>query len=183
MRLYTSQQPRAEKCSPQHVETLIAGLYQCDASRLFAYLSRHLSSLPDAEDLLLDVFLAALEHEDKLKVMREDERRAWLWTVARNKLVNHYKKSQHQQHIPLEAIASAMDPERTPEQSMLDHEEDEQLWRFLRKLSPLQKEVLELRFVGGLRCTEIATVLHKREGAIRTMLSRAIRVLREMYRH
>jgi DNA-directed RNA polymerase specialized sigma24 family protein len=40
---------------------------------------------------------------------------------------------------------------------------------------------VHLRFAQGLRSTEIATILQKSEGAVRTMLSRALKVLRKIY--
>jgi RNA polymerase sigma-70 factor, ECF subfamily len=51
----------------------------------------------------------------------------------------------------------------------------------LQRLSAVQQEVLQLRFIGGLRCTEIAVLLNKREGAIRSILSRALNGLRKYY--
>jgi DNA-directed RNA polymerase specialized sigma24 family protein len=41
--------------------------------------------------------------------------------------------------------------------------------------------VLQLRFGSGLRCTEIALVLNKSEGAVRMLLYRTIQTLRDVY--
>jgi RNA polymerase sigma factor (sigma-70 family) len=55
------------------------------------------------------------------------------------------------------------------------------LYKYLQHLSEIQQEVLQLRFIGGLRCTEIALLLKKREGTIRSILSRALNELRKYY--
>lgn len=164
-------------------ETRLADLYQHQAPRLYTYLRNHLASSADAEDLLLDVFLAALERQADLQTLPEENLRAWLWTVARNKMINHYRKSQRQQNVPLETLAEAMDETWLPERHLLHREESDQLRHFLQGLSTSQREALELRFLGGLRSKEIAVLLHKREGAVRTLLSRAVNALREMYTH
>ncbi len=168
-------------CLPYGDNSLTAVLYRRDASRLLAYLYQHIQSAHDAEDLLFEVFLVVLEHEKKLSNMREDEQRAWLWTVARNRTIDYHRRTQQRRIVPLEHIAEMVDNERTPEQAALQQEEHDYLQVSLKQLSALQQEVVQLRFMGGLRCAEIATVLNKNEGAIRTMLSRALETLRNIY--
>jgi RNA polymerase sigma-70 factor (ECF subfamily) len=51
----------------------------------------------------------------------------------------------------------------------------------IRQLPVLQQEVVRLRFVHDLRSAEIATILDKSEGAVRIMLSRALKLLRTIY--
>ena len=159
-----------------------SSLYQHYAPKLLAYIGRHIPSTNDAEDILFEVFLIAFEHEQDLCIMQEDEQRAWLWTVARNKVIDHQRRLRRRPAIPLEQLVevSACD-EYTPEKAALRKEEHESLHTHLKQLSALQQEVLHLRFSGGLRCAEIATVLHKREGAIRTLISRALNTLRTIY--
>lgn len=159
---------------------LIAILYQRYSPKLLSYLSQHIVHTADAEDLLFEVFLSALEHEQELASMQEDTRRAWMWTVARNKVIDYHRRRLRRPVVPLEHIAEMADEDWTPEQSVLRQEERENLHTYLRQLSTLQQEVLQLRFTGGLRCTEIAVVLNKSDGAIRTMLSRALNILRNI---
>lgn len=129
----------------------------------------------DAEDLLLDVFLAALEYEPRLAGLAEDEQRAWLATVARNKMIDHHRWASRRRFFSLEKAESSLDgEEKMPE-------EHDRLRSYLQQLSATQLEVLQLRFTTGLRCAEIASTLHKREGAIRAMLSRALNTLRGFY--
>lgn len=68
-----------------------AQLYRRTAPTLLAYLLRQVSSREDAEDLLLEVFLAALENE-QFKGINEEKQLAWLRTVARYKVADYYRR-------------------------------------------------------------------------------------------
>ncbi|HJT60011.1 MAG TPA: sigma-70 family RNA polymerase sigma factor [Ktedonobacteraceae bacterium] len=162
-------------------DSVIAECYRRYALKMYAYLYRHTRTPDDAEDTLFEVFLIAMEHEQKLEIMLEDERRAWLWTVARNKIIDYHRRHHRWSIIPLDHLAESIDDKATPDELALRHEEYELLHAHMKHLSALQQEVLELRFTAGLRCGEIATVLNKNEGAIRTLLSRALNTLRGIY--
>lgn len=164
--------------------SLPAVLYQRYAPKLFFYICRHVPTGEDAEDLLLDVFLSLLEHESTLASRNEDERRAWLWTVARNKVIDFHKRAvRRSQTNSLEQTIDIADDERNvPEAVLLRKETYRHLHRHLQRLPMKQQEILQLHFGGGLNCVEIAAVLRKREGAVRTMLSRTLNTLRNMYR-
>lgn len=166
---------------PSRDDSILAECYQHYALKMFAYVCLHTQSSNDAEDMLFEVFLVALEHERELETMLEDEQRAWLWTVARNKIIDYHRRLRRWHMIPLDHLAESIDNEATPDEVALQHEEYEHLHTHLKQLSVLQQEVLELRFTAGLRCAEIATVMNKKEGAIRTMLSRALNTLRSIY--
>lgn len=68
-----------------------------------------------------------------------------------------------------------------PEQIALRHERHGHLRAALGRLPPLYQEAVGLRFVAGLRSAEIATLLEKRDGAVRVMLWRALKLLRAYY--
>lgn len=161
----------------------VALLYQRHASTIFLSIRRHIFSLEDAEDITLEVFLAALEHEEMLTGLSDDLRLAWLRRVAHNKVVDHYRRSSRRQVSTLEEIGDLFDEEesREPEMVALRREEYELLRRRLATLPPQQQEILHLRFAGGLRSREIASLLNKREGSVRSMLARSLNFLRSVY--
>lgn len=82
----------------------LTALYQRYAPALFAYLYRHVGSMEDTEDLLLEVFLAALERSG-FENLGTKEQEAWLWCVARNKMTDHHRKANRRQGVPLDLIA------------------------------------------------------------------------------
>ncbi len=157
-------------------------LYQSHSPALFAYLSNHIASREDARDLLIDVFLAALE-DKHFCTMQKHQQRAWLWRVARNKVVDQFRRTERRPIFPFDEIADDLflAAEHEPEQVTLRNEEHADLYRNIRQLTPLQQHVLQLRFVHNLPGREIATVLGKKEGTVRMLLSRTLNLLRSMY--
>jgi RNA polymerase sigma-70 factor (ECF subfamily) len=69
----------------------------------------------------------------------------------------------------------------TPEKAIVEREEVELLRSHLSALPELQQQVLQLRFGDGLRTKEIASRLHKSDGAIRSLLLRSLNLLRDLY--
>ncbi len=161
----------------------LSDLYQRHAPMLLTHLRANTRSLEDAEDLLLDVFVAALERESP-RALSVEEQRAWLWRVAHNKLVDYYRKRSYRQHLTLEEASETAfaSDELAPEQVALRDEAHSDLRAAIRRLPALQQEVLLLRFVNGLRAPEIARLLKKRDAAVRMILSRTLNFLRDFYK-
>lgn len=157
-------------------------LYQRHAASIFVYLRMHTSTLEDAEDLLLEVFLAALEQANLL-ALPEEKQLAWLRSVAQHKLVDHYRRAGRRPAVPLEQVAEALteDAEDSPEQMALRQEERRRLAAAIKRLPAAQREVLRLRFTDGLRSKQIAEVLGKREETVQKILYRIITRLRTLY--
>ena len=157
-------------------------LYDRHAAIILAYARSHTASWQDAEDLTLEVFLTALEH-DNLAWLTGKQQLVWLWRVAHNKLVDSYRRPGHPPAVPLEqAVESACrDEALMPEQLVLRREELELLYTAVGKLSLHQQQVLQLRFGEGLRFAEIAVLLNKREAAVRKICSRSLALLRRIY--
>jgi RNA polymerase sigma factor (sigma-70 family) len=160
-----------------------ATLYRQHGPLIFAWLLKQVHSWEDAEDLLLEIFLAAFE-QNRLLAVPEEKRLAWLLSVAQHKLVDYYRLSGRRQQMPLDAVAGVLedDEARAPEAVALRREQEADLRAALLALPQTQREVVRLRFGEGLRCTEIATVLGKREGTVRILLWRALAFLRAHYR-
>ncbi len=157
-------------------------LYQQYASSIFAYFYKQTASRDDAEDLLLEVFLAAMERNN-LADLKEAEQKTWLWSVARNKAADYYRRMTRHPGVKLKQIEETLyvDEAQEPEQIMLRREEYADLRATVAQLSELQRDVLQFRFAYGLSYAEIATVLEKKEGAVRMILSRTLKLLRIIY--
>ncbi|GHO46485.1 RNA polymerase sigma factor [Ktedonospora formicarum] len=159
-----------------------AELYQQYAPALFAYLLRNVSSREDAEDLLLDIFMAVLEKRSSNGL--DDQRLpAWVWAVARNKVVDYHRRNKHRTKVQIEKVAGMLfeNEEQAPDHVALKNEEYQQLHKTLKELPETQREIIQLRFGHGLSCGEIATVTQKSEGAIRMALHRTLKLLRTLY--
>ena len=160
----------------------IEELFEQHSEKLFAYLRQHTPSREDAEDILVDTFMAALA-EAKFAYLPASGQVAWLWRVARNKVVDAFRKATVRRSLPLELADETPCEEegRDPVQAALRQDEEREIHDLLQTLPALQQEVLRLRFGYDLRCGEIATILGKREDAVRAMLSRSMNTLRRLY--
>jgi RNA polymerase sigma factor (sigma-70 family) len=176
-------QRHADTLLDQLAMTKMAALYQQYAPAIFTYLVRHTSCKEVAEDILVEVFLAALESKPFF-MQPEKAQLGWLWRVAHNKMIDAYRRSTRRRSVTLEDIAesAADDDNGDPEQFALQQEEYRDLQIHLKSLSTLQQEVLRLRFGQGMRCSEIAARMGKHEGAIKTMLSRTLNLLKNIYK-
>lgn len=159
-----------------------AALYQAYAPMIFGYLRQHAPSREDAEDLLLEVFMAAFERGD-LWALPEGERVAWLRQVTRYKLADHYRRANRRPTVTLDGAAEVISDDETliPEQVALRHEEEDYLRAAVKRLAEHQQLILRLRFAEGMRSAQIAQALNKSEGAVRMALSRALNLLRTLY--
>ena len=160
----------------------IETLYDRYAQIILNYLSRYISSREDVDDMVLDVFLAALENQVWL-TWSDGEQLAWLRRVAYNKAIDYYRRTSRRPSVPLEYIASTLydDDEQMPERVALRNEDYALLRAHLSNLSELQQEIVRLRFGEGLRMKEVALRLNKSNSVIRVTLSRTLNLLRRLY--
>src|SRR5215471_12573398 len=76
-------------------------LYDRFAYPIFRYISRQIANKQDAEDLLVEVFLAAFQNED-LSSLSEQHQLAWLMRVTKNKLIDRHRRYTLLVMIPIE---------------------------------------------------------------------------------
>ena len=165
------------------VEQDVALLYRKYAPSLLTYVRMRVSSPEDAEDLVVEVFVAALENA-KFAALSEKEKQLWLWRVTRNKVIDAYRRAKTRQNVTLDHVAEGLfeDEMSSPEYSALRQEDYMDLYAHLQSLPPLQQQILRMRFGQDLSCDEIAMALGKQENAVRVTLSRSLNLLRNIYR-
>lgn len=161
----------------------IGKLYHRHWLALLTAIHQHIFAREDAEDILLDVFLAALENEALLD-MNASRQEAWLKRVAYNKCMDFYR---HAKRHGVVALSDYLEPyhnqnDNEPEQTTLRQEELAQLRRRLASLSTLQQEILRLRFAEELPYAQIAARVRKNENTVRSILSRTLALLRNIYK-
>lgn len=155
-------------------------LYDRHISALLSYLTRLMTSRQDVEDVLFDVFAAALTSQ-AFEHLTHEQQRAWLYRVARNKAIDHYRHHTALTIVPLEETWDNQDEEPTPEQRFLRQERHAFLREAIAQLSPLQQQLIHLRYQENMRLVEIAAHLQKPDGTVRKMLARTLKQLRVLY--
>jgi RNA polymerase sigma factor (sigma-70 family) len=164
-------------------EQEMALLYRKYAPGLLTYVRMRISSAEDAEDLVVDVFMAAIENTT-FNALADKEKQLWLWRVTRNKIIDIYRRASTRQNVTLEHVAEGLfeDEMASPEYVALRQENYRDLYAHLQSLPPLQQQILRMRFGQDLSCREIATTLGKQENMVRVTLSRSLNLLRKIYR-
>jgi len=162
-------------------ESFVGRLYHQHALQLMSYVRRHVQSREDAEDIVLEVFLAILQQQGRVHWPAEKQL-AWLLRVASNKIADYHRRAGRRSTISLDETAAVPEDDRqSPDQQALRAEEERLLRERLGQLPESYQMILQLRFAHGLRATEIAARLHKSPGAVRMVLARALNTLREKY--
>lgn len=155
-------------------------LYDRFAGIIFHYLFQQVSNEQDAEDLLLEVFLAALQ-DRSLSDLPGWRQLTWLKRVARNKVIDRYRHIALVNLLPIEQALEMEDTALTPEQYTEQKENYERLYQSIAQLTSLQRELIRLRYRNGLRFSEIAAILEKSEEAVRQLFGRTLQQLRTIY--
>ena len=163
-------------------DSSVAALYDRYALIMLNYISRYISSREDVDDMVLDVFVAAMENR-VWSTWSDGEQLAWLRRIAYNKAVDYYRRTNRHPSVALEHVASMLcdDDDYLPEHVAVRNEDYTLLRVHLSNLSELQQEIVRLRFGDGLRLKEIALRLNRSDGVIRVTLSRALNLLRRKY--
>lgn len=163
-------------------DATIDQIYQRHWQVVFTAIRQFIPSREDAEDILLEVFLAAVENQT-LPTMSEAHQQAWLRRVAYNKCMDFHRRTARRPGLSLEGYGETLSGQEdlVPEQIALRQEEVNQLREHLALLTAEQREILRLRFADDLSCAQIAARMGKSEGAVRAALARALNRLRGIY--
>ncbi len=156
-------------------ETRLSGLYEEYYDKIARYVYVHISNKEEAEDIAGEVFLKALE---SLKSYREQgvPMQGWLFRIAHNLTVDYLRKMDKRRTVPIDSVVLQGDdnPANTAEEKI----EFERVAEAMKQLTTEQREVINLRFFGGLTSKEVGGVLGKSDGAVREMQRAAIEKLR-----
>jgi RNA polymerase sigma-70 factor (ECF subfamily) len=133
----------------------------------------HSRSAEDPEGLTNDVFLAAFRHLDEFDG-DDDDLRGWVFTIARNKLIDDARRRSRR---PRTVDAGVADADHITASAESDVVGTDWVHDQLEILTDEQREVVLLRVVGGLTVPEIADVVKRSIGSVKALQRRALRQL------
>jgi RNA polymerase sigma-70 factor, ECF subfamily len=152
-----------------------AELYERTFPRVFAYVASLLRDRSAAEDVTAQAFERAYRKRRSYRPAR-GSMDAWVFGIARNAALDELRRRKR--HAVLE-----VDPEDTGSPSPEDHAERavrrETVRAALASLDGQERDLVALKFAGGLSNVEIARVLGMSESNVGTRLHRTITKLRE----
>jgi RNA polymerase sigma-70 factor (ECF subfamily) len=158
---------RAKECDP----SAFARLYEHYYEDVYNYVYHRVPGAPVAEDLTAEVFLKALESIDSFNFWGPPLV-VWLFRIARNLIADYYRRGP----VPVEVSLKEgmLHPEEGADEVFERELTREQLVRALSNLTEDQQEVVILRFVDGFSITDVAQILDKSAGAIKSLQHRAL---------
>jgi RNA polymerase sigma-70 factor (ECF subfamily) len=156
-----------------------AALYQRYFDRVYGYLLVMLSDQREAEDAAQHVFVKAFEALSDYE-LRGQPFRAWLFTIARNRAVDHLRRQERTEPIDPRELREKSEREGNGDDpGTLDWVTDQDLVLFIERLPMAQRQVLMLRYTGDLSHAQIAVILNRSEADVRMLQSRGLRFLRD----
>src|SRR3954466_401883 len=152
-------------------------LYLLHFDRIYSYLHMSVGNRHDAEDLTTLTFLKMLESIKRFR-WQAVPFSAWLFRIAHNLAMDHFraaKRVQLEEEVPepigSEQLSAEVEAMRSiGRQSML---------QMIESLSSEQQQVLTLKFVFNFGNAEVASILGKTEGAVKSLQHRALASLQK----
>ncbi len=156
-----------------------AHIYKEYFTPVYRYVYFRVRSKHEAEDLAQSVFVKAYEAIDRFEE-RGKNPLAYFFTIARNTVINYWRKKKEIVTDELESLGNHMLDVRYDPNDMIErHESIEAIKQGPSILTEEQSEVISMKFLSELSNKEIAEALGKTEEAIRQLQSRGLRALRK----
>jgi RNA polymerase sigma-70 factor (ECF subfamily) len=152
-------------------------LYLIHFDRIYSYLHMSVGNKHDAEDLTTQTFLKMLESIGRFR-WQSAPFSAWLFRIAHNLAMDHFRarrRWQPEEEVP-EPVGSE---EPSAELEAMQSIGRQSMMELIEKLSPEQQQVLTLKFVFNFPNADVAKILDKTEGAIKSLQHRALASLQK----
>jgi RNA polymerase sigma-70 factor, ECF subfamily len=152
-------------------------LYLIHFDRIYSYLHVSVGNKHDAEDLTTQTFLKMLESIGRFR-WQSAPFSAWLFRIAHNLAMDHFRSRRRWQ--PEAEVPEPVDSEEpSAELEAMQSIGRESMRELIELLSPEQQQVLTLKFVFNFPNSDVAKILDKTEGAIKSLQHRALASLQK----
>jgi RNA polymerase sigma-70 factor (ECF subfamily) len=172
----------------QKAPDAFAKLYDQYYPKIFGYVLRRTANLEVAQDITSETFLKALKKLWQFQ-WRNISFSPWLYKIATNEVNQYFRKAEYKKSLSLEELqeqgfepVSSHDPESElveAQEKLEQHQDFLEIQKKIVRLSAKYQEVITLRFFEKKQISEIAEILGKKEGTIKSLLHRAVGKLRE----
>ncbi|MFD8687986.1 sigma-70 family RNA polymerase sigma factor [Streptomyces sp. NPDC059651] len=157
--------------------TAFGDLYTEHRGPVYRYILSRVRDSYLAEDLTSETFLRAYRRIDSFAWQGTDIG-AWLVTIARNIVIDHVRLTARRPEVTTDDIDFLDQSEGSAEVSALAAFDGAPVRHALDTLLPDHRQVIVLQSWSGLSCREVAAVMHRSEGAVKTLRFRAMANLR-----
>ena len=159
-------------------------LYDKYYSQIFGYILKRVADIEVAKDICSETFLKALKNLWKFK-WKNISISCWFYKIANNEIANFFRKKK--KTIPLEKVPglsfseNPFSEEIEAQEKLKKHQDFLKIQRQISKLDIKYQEVIVLRFFEKKKIKEIAEILGKKEGTVKSLLYRGLEKLKEQY--
>lgn len=160
----------------QFDQQALSQIYDDHSTALYRYAMHFLGDQNLAEDCVAEVFRRFLQ---VLKDNRGPNTsiKAYLYRSAHNWIVDHYRREPYQ----TEEVSEFLQDKKTgPEDEANQHLQQQRLRSAMCQLTADQQQVIMLKFLEGWENEEIAHLIRKPVGAIKSLQHRALVTLRKI---
>jgi RNA polymerase sigma-70 factor (ECF subfamily) len=152
-------------------------VYDILAKPLYRYISFRMPE-DEREDLLEGVFLKVWENLKKYK-KQQNGFSAWVFRIAHNLIADFYR-SRKMDLVELDFEIADEERTHSPVRFTQNSLHAEALGNALKKLTPIYRQIIVLKFINELSNKELTEILGKTEGALRILQFRALKSLRQI---
>ncbi len=152
----------------------LAEIYDRFSPALYSYALRLLDDAVLAEDCVAETFARLLKSLQKGQGPR-DHLRAYLYRITHNWIVDYYRD-----HQPTSELYETLQSEEFPEEEAVKRMRQKEIREALHQLTPNQQKVITLRYLEDWSNEEIARVLQKTVGAVKSIQHHALASLQKL---
>lgn len=157
-----------------------AQLYRQYLPTVYKFLFYRVNNKTKAEDMTAEVFLRALRKIGDFNWTGADFG-AWLLRIARNLILDEAKSSRARLEVVTGEMPEDSAGENAPaEAACMENFTQVEVYKAIKKLRPDQQEVITLRFLHGMGVQDVAKLMDKKEGTVRTLQFRGLKALEKI---
>jgi RNA polymerase sigma-70 factor (ECF subfamily) len=142
---------------------------------IYHYIYRQVVDVETARDLAAETFRRFLTAVKQGHGPR-DNLKAWLYQTAHHLVIDYYRRQKHRNHLALDD--DLIEAEDDPVHSAEIHLSAEQVSAALGCLNPEQRQVIVLKYLENFSNAEVAGIIGKTMGAVKSIQHRALVALR-----
>ena len=173
MRTFITEQELALRCARKD-QVAQGELYERYAAGLFALCLRYTPKIEEAQDLMHDAMIKAMDNFNSFKFTGAGSVWAWLCRITINLLIDRFKKNNRFKLVPIDQINDEdIEYEMEPDAELVEGIPDSVLEHIITGLSPLKRVIFNMYYIDGFSHKDIAKALDISERGSTSILAKA----------
>ena len=159
-------------------------LYDLNYSKIFGYILRRVANIEIAQDITSETFFKSLKNIGKFK-WRNISFSAWLYRIASNEIATYFRKNKYkptsfEKIVEPTILSNPLEDFIEAEEELKKQKDFLEIQQKISQLPNIYQEIIVLKFFEKKKIKEIAEILGKREGTVKSLLHRGLEKLRKL---